>query len=667
MKHKTEAEDSSKFYHTTLERMEAMERKRHRKLQALMQANALEEEAKMKQFECSRSQFNRDDIPSLIDRVEEVIKDKEERYEAARIEQARTKAAKEIEECTFKPRTSSQSSQLRRSLNDMFEWQKEVERKRLAKKLEFAQENDSKSKGAKKLDSKTLKAKVDSTIDRLYFRALDTIKLKNQDTHETKVSSRKSSRKPSITGQPKSLSHSIEDFSHLKQAKGFGPKPPAEPANQPGPPQVASMPAKDEPASPPQKLNPLPRRETVTNPESLISPIMASSMIQELLDTPELKNSGHPEIKIEKVEPSNPKQRDESVSKTKQAKAKPQYKEQNSLNEKSRKVANKPKKPKERSAEKTTKPQNPKTTDNDQRKVKGTKQQGGLLPLPNPPKDKKSTRLSSHSPPASPKRIDIDPPELDQTPERSKSRKSNNKPIEEKIKTGSGTPTTPKSKMKVKESTRESSRQPKERPMGKLYSENQLDALLQKRSSEEKRIPVIPSKTTPKSKPSDSKRGSSQKKKSSQQSPQSHDREKRSESTRKPSKSPINNLASRAKQSIQGQVDKDTRRRRSQRKRDLNQDKENPEGLKEISVEKIVKIVPTKQGEKMRKSRSPNHGSKNREETSGPQKERRSRNTRNQPTPEIALFESKEPDLNKSGSGTIINVSTLSDHQETDS
>jgi len=135
---------------------------------------------------------NDEDRVSLVERVDGIIKQKKEKVKDLRLgiwkeEQDRAKG-----DCTFKPKINKRSSSKRRSVNDLFRWQKDCQKKQMEKEMK-------KVKGEKKRIPKALKRSrkmVDServpVEDRLLYRA----KLKQEKLDKSKEEQNKGLFKP---------------------------------------------------------------------------------------------------------------------------------------------------------------------------------------------------------------------------------------------------------------------------------------------------------------------------------------------------------------------------------------------------------------------------------------------------------------------------------------
>ena len=211
------------FEATTLKRMrEKLEK--HEKWVSAESEKKLQIEAKimseMKEKEASLR--NSHDIRNgIIQRLDDYIRDKDQKLEKERRTQAEKQRKNQESECTFKPITNSQSKSLHRTVDDMLAWKAEKDKQRINKGLEtgsnsfksnrktvslrhvrvshkepeFQQHNKTTHEG-------NLKANIHKAVERLYTNALNR---SNRINEKAKSKSKEVKVRAGSQGMRKSL------------------------------------------------------------------------------------------------------------------------------------------------------------------------------------------------------------------------------------------------------------------------------------------------------------------------------------------------------------------------------------------------------------------------------------------------------------------------------
>ena len=199
-----------------------MERGRQKRLEGLVHQKREDEEISM----AARNAPNRisdsitSELPSLMDRLDDFIREKEEKLQLTRRGLADVKAEKEMDGCTFRPKTTSMSSKMYRSVQDMFEWHKDVEKRKLNLKMEKDLKEVAAIHGGMNHHKKGTKKDIGKVIDRLYTKAISTMKVKEQERElSIKRKHKSKSRRQSLATRPRALSQNVDDYSNLRVSR----------------------------------------------------------------------------------------------------------------------------------------------------------------------------------------------------------------------------------------------------------------------------------------------------------------------------------------------------------------------------------------------------------------------------------------------------------------
>lgn len=165
---------SAHFQQHTLARMRRFEQQKQDKLLRLARDKRLSAERELSRAarRVAKDEQEKDAvIMSAVSRLDSMIRKKEERLERERLSSLKAKRDRDLDECTFRPKTSSRSSSMKRGLDDLLHWKSDLLKKNLAKQLEQAQASLNQSSRTSIRAREPADKSVAATIDRLYKHA----------------------------------------------------------------------------------------------------------------------------------------------------------------------------------------------------------------------------------------------------------------------------------------------------------------------------------------------------------------------------------------------------------------------------------------------------------------------------------------------------------------
>ena len=226
------------FRENTLGRMRRFEQRKQEKLDRLAREKRESDEREIRQAvrRVAKDEEEKESVMmSAVNRLDHMIRKKEEKLERERLESLKAQRERDLEGCTFQPKTSSRSSSMKRGLDDLLSWKSNLLKRNLVKQLEEAQTNLNRSSRAHARGSEAGKISVAETVDRLYKEAFAKKSLGQAGEESLRTRSRRSSlhnvsRRNSVqiadhcrrkTGNLNS-SHHLQNSNHLSLNESQG-------------------------------------------------------------------------------------------------------------------------------------------------------------------------------------------------------------------------------------------------------------------------------------------------------------------------------------------------------------------------------------------------------------------------------------------------------------
>ena len=156
---------------------------------------------------------------SLVERIDGIIKQKKDKVKDIRLGILKVEENK-AKDCTFKPKINKRSHSKKRSVNDLFEWQKDCQRRKMQKEMDKANKERKKVPRVLKKSKRMVERNKTKVEDRLLYKAKlkeeKLQKLKDEQckgmfkpTKYTKKQTRRVSRKTRKKTNPEDIAHDL--------------------------------------------------------------------------------------------------------------------------------------------------------------------------------------------------------------------------------------------------------------------------------------------------------------------------------------------------------------------------------------------------------------------------------------------------------------------------